>query len=184
MRLTQSQIERINRLWLTMSLDSKEWDESKHPRAANGQFGKGAGVSPAKEDSNAEIPSLKGNELGSYKDMKELRQKARLYALNFTGKSFSNRETGNEISVAMSGVKHTIAGASEDLVKTIPAIPDLIRTAKLLETKPDKHGDVNSLGVEIYQARLSVGGKEREIIMTVKHWKDGRRYYDHGYMKR
>ncbi|MDW0617878.1 hypothetical protein P2G70_10145 [Mannheimia haemolytica] len=42
MRLSQSQIERINRLWLMMSLDSKEWDESKHPRAANGQFGKGS----------------------------------------------------------------------------------------------------------------------------------------------
>lgn len=184
MQLTQSHIERINRLWLAMSFDSKDWDESKHPRAANGQFGKGSGNSPEKESSNTEIPSLKGNELGSYKDMKKLRQKARLYALNFTGKSFANSETGNEISVAMSGVKHTIAGASEDLVKTIPAIPDLIRTATLLETKPDKHGDVNSLGVEIYQAKLSVGGREREIIMTVKHWKDGRRYYDHGYMKR
>ncbi|QIM62228.1 hypothetical protein A1D29_02320 [Pasteurellaceae bacterium Orientalotternb1] len=126
---------------------------------------------------------MKGNELGRYKDIKELRLKAKLYALNFTGQKFSNIETGNEIAVAMSGVKHTIAGAGEDLIKTIPAIPELIKTAKLFEKKTDKHGDVNSLGVEIYQAKLNIAGKEKEIVMTVKHWKDGRRYYDHGYMK-
>lgn len=42
MQLTQLHIERINRLWLAMSFDSKEWDESKHPRAENGQFGSGS----------------------------------------------------------------------------------------------------------------------------------------------
>lgn len=47
MQLTQSHIERINRLWLAMSFDSKEWDESKHPRAA-GQFGKGGSQSAMK----------------------------------------------------------------------------------------------------------------------------------------
>ncbi|AHG75434.1 hypothetical protein X808_9110 [Mannheimia varigena USDA-ARS-USMARC-1296] len=48
MQLTQSHIQRINRLWRVISLDSKDWNESKHPRAANGQFGKGGSQSAMK----------------------------------------------------------------------------------------------------------------------------------------
>lgn len=183
MRLTQSQIERINRLWLATSSDSKEWDESKHPRAANGQFGKGTGSTTQKTSET--IPTIKGNELGTYKDIKELRANARLYAMeHFAGKKFTNSETGNEISVSMGGVKHTIVGANEELIKTIPAIPELINSASLLETRADKRNDPNVKAIEIYQAKISVMGSEKEVIITVKHHLDGRRYYDHGYMKR
>lgn len=184
MQLTQSHIERINRLWLAMSFDSKEWDESKHPRAANGQFGKGSN-SATKQNASLNIPTIKGNELGAYKDIKELRANARLYAMeHFAGKKFTNTETGNEISVSMGGVKHTIVGANEELIKTIPAIPELINSASLLETRADKRNDPNVKAIEIYQGKISVMGSEKEVIITVKHHLDGRRYYDHGYMKR
>lgn len=41
----------------------------------------------------------------------------------------------------------------------------------------------NIVGVEKYQAKLKVRDEECDIIITVKHHLDGRRYYDHGYMK-
>ncbi|MEG9500185.1 hypothetical protein [Mannheimia indoligenes] len=84
----------------------------------------------------------------------------------------------------MSGVKHTIVGANEELIKTIPAIPELINSASLLKTEPEKKNDPNVKEVEIYQAKINVMGKEKDVIITVKHHLDGRRYYDHGYMKR
>ncbi len=181
MRVTAKQRKRINRLFhrVTFISVNDEWKEENHKRDENGRF------SSSGESSTPKIPTLNGNELGRYKDIKELRSKARLYALeHLAGKKFKNKSTGNEISVAMGGVKHTIVGASEELIKTIPAIPEILETAQLLKTEPDKNDDPNSLGVEIYQAKLMIENQNREVIITVKHWKDGRRYYDHGYMKK
>lgn len=48
MQLTQIQIQRINHLYYVVIAQDKEWDESKHPRAANGQFGKGGGAKSEK----------------------------------------------------------------------------------------------------------------------------------------
>ena len=159
-----------------------EWNESKHPRAENGQFGEGNGKSEKQDgQSQAEIPEIEGNELGLWSSMKELREKARAFATRFIGKKFVNSATGHEIEITMKGVKHTIANANDGLIKTIPAIPDIIRTAELTETKDDKHGDANVVGVELYRAMLKVEGKDREVMMTVKHYRDGRRYYDHGF---
>ena len=161
-----------------------EWDESKHPRAENGQFGAGNGQ-PEKQDGQpqAEIPEIKGNELGLWSSMKELRNKAKDYAKRFVGKKFVNRSTGNEIEVPMSGVKHTLAGAADSLIKTIPAIPKIIQSSRLVATKEDKHNDPNIIAVEIYQAKVRVESLDKEVVMTVKHCRDGRRYYDHGYLK-
>lgn len=161
-----------------------EWDESKHPRAENGRFGGGSGQ-PERQDGQpqAEIPEIKGSELGLWSSMKELRNKAKDYAKRFVGKKFVNRSTGNEIEVPMSGVKHTLAGAADSLIKTIPAIPKIIQSSRLVATKEDKHNDQNIIAVEIYQAKVRVESLDKEVVMTVKHCRDGRRYYDHGYLK-
>ena len=161
-----------------------EWDESKHPRAENGQFGVGNGLPEKQEDqAQAEMPEIKGNELGLWSSMKELRNKAKDYAKRFVGKKFVNRSTGNEIEVPMSGVKHTLAGAADSLIKTIPTIPKIIQSSRLVATKEDKHNDPNIIAVEIYQAKVRVESLDKEVVMTVKHCRDGRRYYDHGYLK-
>lgn len=161
-----------------------EWDESKHPRAENGRFVGGSGQ-PERQDGQlqVEIPEIKGSELGLWSSMKELRNKAKDYAKRFVGKKFVNRSTGNEIEVPMSGVKHTLAGAADSLIKTIPAIPKIIQSSRLVATKEDKHNDQNIIAVEIYQAKVRVESLDKEVVMTVKHCRDGRRYYDHGYLK-
>ena len=96
MRITAKQRERINRLFHRVMFISAndEWKEDEHKRDENGRF------SSSGESSTPKIPTLKGNELGRYKDIKELRSKARLYALeHLAGKKFKNESTGNEISV-------------------------------------------------------------------------------------
>lgn len=160
-------------LHIYIHVHDSSWEESKHPRAANGQFGTGG---PASTSST----KLRGDELGQYSTMKELREKALAYADRFIGKNFKNAATGNEIQVTRRGVKHTISGSSDTLLRTIPAIPDLLQKAKLIERVPDKRGDPNILAIEKYSAPLEMEGKKRSAILTVKHHQDGRRYYDHG----
>lgn len=159
-----------------------EWDESKHPRAENGQFGSGNGQ-PEKQDgqSQAEIPEIEGNELGLWSSMKELREKARAFARRFVGKTFKNRETGHEIMVSMSGVKHTIAHGNDGLVKTIPIIPDMLQAAHFLHAEKPKIADSNVLEVEKYSVDVAIEGEVKRMLITVKHQTDGRRYYDHGF---
>jgi len=160
--------------------DAAGWNESAHRRAANGQFGEGSGTGGSVSSAAGGAVKLKGDELGDYSGMKELRQKALAHADRFIGKSFKNSSTGHDIMVSRRGVKHTIAGASDALVRTIPAIPDLLQRAKLVDRAPDKRGDPNVLGVERYAAPLEMDGMKRTAILTVKHHQDGRRYYDHG----
>ena len=177
----------LHRAYKLLAMDT-EWDESKHPRAENGRFGAGNGQErqPAIEKNRTEsaIPEIRGNELGTWGSLKELRQKAKECAGRFAGKKFVNQDTGCEIIAAMSGIKHTIANAGEDLIKTVPYIPEIIRTAKLLHTAADKNGDPNILNIEIYRSTIRVEGRQRDVAMTVKHYRDGRRYYDHGFMSR
>ncbi|MFM0488008.1 LPD3 domain-containing protein [Paraburkholderia graminis] len=164
-------------LHIYLHVRDSSWEEQKHPRKQNGQFGTGG------SGSSAGAVSLKGDELGDYTSMKELRQKALEHADRFIGKSFSNKATGNEIEVTRKGVKHTLAGASDTLVRTVPAIPSLLESAHLLATSPDKRGDVNVLAVETYIARIEIDGEQHSAILTVKKYSDGRRYYDHGIVK-
>lgn len=42
----------------------------------------------------------------------------------------------------------------------------------------------NILNIEIYRSTIRVEGRQRDVAMTVKHYRDGRRYYDHGFMSR
>ena len=159
-----------------------EWDESKHPRAENGQFGVGSGLPEKQEDqAQAEMPEIKGNELGLWSSMKELREKARAFARRFVGKTFKNRETGHEIMVSMSGVKHAIAHGNDGLVKTIPIIPDMLQAAHFLHAEKPKIADSNVLEVEKYSVDVAIEGEVKRMLITVKHQTDGRRYYDHGF---
>jgi Large polyvalent protein-associated domain 3 len=124
--------------------------------------------------------TLAGNELGDWQSMKELRAKALTYAGRFTGQTFTNQSTGNHIHIGKSGVKHTLAGAQDALVKSIPAIPALIERSLLTKSEPDKDSDQNVFAVESYGCELALEGEIYQVLLTVKLSRDGRRYYDHG----
>lgn len=134
---------------------------------------------------NSHLPviNIKGDELGNWENMSVLREKAKLFAKNFTNKSFKNKQTGNDIIVSAQGVRHTISGANDVLVRTVPAIPHIIEKAYLLQTEADKNQDKNIKFIEKYGVFVSLNGDENYIVMTVKVHQDGRRYYDHGIVK-
>jgi Large polyvalent protein-associated domain 3 len=127
--------------------------------------------------------ALTGDELGKHANTKALRIAAMAYAqMHFVGKCFVNASSGHEIRVSATGIKHTISGAAADLIKTIPGLAKVLQEAQLYATEPDKHGDRNVLAIEKYQIELSLSGVNLNVLITVKHHLDGRRYYDHGFV--
>ncbi|CAN0620490.1 LPD3 domain-containing protein [Burkholderia multivorans] len=155
------------------------WDESKHQRAANGQFGAGA----AGGGNVAEPTTLKGDELGDFTSMKELRHKAIAYGKQFAGKKFTNNATGNQIEVTNGGIRHTVATGHDEVLRSIPALPDLLKKARLIDSQPDKRGDPNVKAVETYSAPLKLDGKSYRALITVKVFYDGHRYYNQGLVR-
>ncbi|MDF3115869.1 hypothetical protein SB394_02795 [Burkholderia sp. BCCIQ04A] len=155
------------------------WEESKHPRSANGQFGSGGGAGAAA----AAPTTLKGDELGDFTSMKELRQKAIAYGKQFAGKKFKNVATGNQIEVTNGGIRHTVATGHDEVLRSIPALPDLLTRARLIDSQPDKRGDPNVKAVETYLAPLKLDGKSYRAVITVKVFYDGHRYYNQGLVR-
>lgn len=164
------------KIYIHIHVRDAKWEEEKHPRAPDGRFGSGSGGG----SSTTGKVSLKGNELGEYADMRDLRQKALIYASRFVGKKFVNKSTGHEIQVTKTGIKHTISGSGDNLIRSIPAIPELLEKATLTSRVRDKGGDPNILAVETYMAPLGLDGKTYRAILTVKQYQDGRRFYDQG----
>jgi Large polyvalent protein-associated domain 3 len=128
------------------------------------------------------IVTLTGDELGDWLTMKELRKNALLYAERFIGDAVTNEQTGSDIFISKSGVKHTIAGGQDELVKTIPAIPMLLEVAELVKSESDRKNDENVLSIESYVAHLVIASRQHQVMLKVKQYKDQRRYYDHGFI--
>jgi hypothetical protein len=115
--------------------------------------------------------------------MKELRQKAIAYGKQFAGKKFRNEATGNHIEVTNGGIRHTVATGHDEVLRSIPALPHLLKSARLIDSQPDKRGDPNVKAVETYAAPLRLEGKRYRAVITVKVFHDGHRYYNQGLVR-
>ncbi|MBF0311460.1 MAG: hypothetical protein HQL56_18245, partial [Magnetococcales bacterium] len=116
--------------------------------------------------------------------MPEFRLKARSFAnRNFVGKTFVNRDSGDRIEVTVAGVKHALAKSSEDLVRSVVALPELLREARKTATETDKDNDVNTLAVHKYEVGLQIGERSFDVVIVAKERTDGHKYYDHSFKK-
>ena len=123
------------------------------------------------------------SELSTWVNMQDLRLQAKFCAKQFVGMSVINLPTGFEILIGKRGVDHTLAGAQDALIRTIPAIPKILKVCTLIGSEKDKNSDPNILAVEKYSAQVLISGTIQNVVLTVKQYKDGRRYYDHGFVK-
>ncbi|QUX96610.1 hypothetical protein C0J08_14915 [Marinomonas sp. CT5] len=122
--------------------------------------------------------------LGKWSTLKELRLKAKEYARNhIAGKTVKNNETGRDIVLSMSGIKHTIQGANEDLLLTIPKTEELIKNAKYVGRSQDKKGNKSVIAHHYFEYPLLVRGKRLQVRIDVREMSDGSFYYDHGFKK-
>jgi 8-oxo-dGTP pyrophosphatase MutT (NUDIX family) len=148
-----------------------DFDESKHPRAANGQFGEGGGEAHA---------SLTGKEVGEHSDTKELRKAAMKYAEeHIAGKSFKNSNSGHDIKVTRQGLKHSLNGANPPEIKLIAALPQMLEKASYSGSVPDRLARAHIKAAHKYTAKVSMGGEDFEVGIVTHEKRDGHEHYDH-----
>lgn len=143
-----------------------EWKEENHPRDGEGKF--------------AQKISLKGDELGSYNDIKELRNNAKMYYKEYyQGKVIQRKELGN-INFSRKGLNETLSnGAQETKIKLIPAIKDVIVNGKIGEEIPLKHPRKDDIVSFIPIVDIVVmEGKQYQVGVLLGKDRKGHLYYD------
>ncbi|MBF0488274.1 MAG: hypothetical protein HQK98_08960 [Nitrospirae bacterium] len=82
---------------------------------------------------------------------------------NIEGKSFTNKDTGWDVTITGKGIRKVLSGNKEDAlnhIEAVRAIPDLLENAVLTET----HIEIND---KLYRVKL-----------TIKETNDGKMFYD------
>lgn len=165
------------------ALDARDtaFEESKHPRDKSGRFGKGRGESSGERgvSSGTEI-SLTGNELGSYRDVKELRQKAvDYYKEHLQGKP-AHRDDIGEIRFTRKGMEKSRSfSGNPDKLLMFPAIRDIIETGKLGREEAIDHSRNDDIVAFIpISSTVNFKGKLREVELLLGKDRNGNLYYD------
>lgn len=165
------------------ALDARDtaFEESKYPRDKSGRFGKGRGESSGERgvSSGTEI-SLTGNELGSYRDVKELRQKAvDYYKEHLQGKP-AHRDDIGEIRFTRKGMEKSRSfSGNPDKLLMFPAIRDIIETGKLGREEAIDHSRNDDIVAFIpISSTVNFKGKPREVELLLGKDRNGNLYYD------
>jgi hypothetical protein len=125
---------------------------------------------------------IAGNEIAPGKDLREYRKNANQYGLDHLRDVYTNRDTGNEISVTKGSIKEvTSHDLSKEQLQSVAAIPQIIENGIYIETLENedrkKHFDVDSY--DYYVAGLKIGGTDYTVKAAIANSKSGERYYDH-----
>lgn len=174
----------LHRAYKLLAADA-EWDESKHPRAENGQFGSGGGkVGAGEKTAKPAAVSVSGSELGSFTETKELRKAAMQYARdNFVGKSYRNASSGHDIQVTWQGIKHATSGANPAELALIAKLDKVLGTADYVGAVQDRKGRQDILAAHKYQTVVDINGENLNVGIIVREMEDGHKHYDHFILK-
>jgi hypothetical protein len=129
---------------------------------------------------------ISGNEIASGEDLREFRKNANQYGLDHLRDVYTNRDTGNEISVTKGSIKEvTSHDLSKEQLQSVAAIPQIIENGIYIDTLEnedrEKHFDVDSY--DYYVAGLKIGGADYTVRAAIANSKSGERYYDHSLTK-
>ena len=122
---------------------------------------------------------VRGDEFGEGKPA-DIRKRAIQWAkenLLYTtenGRKFANKETGRQIAVTSSGIRHTAKmGRIRELFASMTKIPELIESARFVRTEADSKNRPGVQGMDVYEAPLSVGGRDFTATLFVSRMADG-----------
>lgn len=163
-----------------------EWDESKHPRAENGQFGSGGSGKAETSETAAKqaVVSISGSGLGSFSETKELRKAAMQYAReNFVGKSYRNASSGHDIQITWQGIKHATAKTNPAELALIPKLDAILRKAEYIGSYKDRKERPDILAAHKYQTVVNLDGQMLNVGVVVREMQDGHKHYDHFILK-
>jgi len=169
-------------------INNSDFEEAEHPRDDAGKFtDKDAGTSTT-PPSEKQI-EIKGDELGEYKDTKELRQKAvDYYKKNLAGTYVNHNKIG-KITFTLSGYKKPISfSADKRKLLLFPYLPEIIKNGVIDKEEKDNKGRADFSWV-ILKSKIKLGikeeeekkeGKKEEVVrVNIRKDDDGNLYYDH-----
>lgn len=151
-----------------------KWDESKHPRAENGQFGNSS------RSSVSEIV-LSGTELGGNNlEPSVLRNKAKeYYKRNLAGTKVKNPQLG-EIEFSSKGFKKPVSFSADiRKLQLFPALKDIIAKGKLIEEETERYGRTNVTSFYTLRSSVKLGDKKINVRVSIRKDNSGKLYYDH-----
>ena len=114
----------------------------------------------------------------SHRDRKEIRQ----WAKENLKRSYTNRDTGDTITISTRGIKEASHhGMNDNAHKmTFAYIPQMIENSIFLYEDPRQHQGAPYAMYRYYVAGMSINGEDYTVRLSVGVDENGRRYYDHG----
>ena len=114
----------------------------------------------------------------SHRNRKEIRQ----WAKENLKRSYTNRDTGDTITISTRGIKEASHhGMNDNAHKmTFAYIPQMIENSIFLYEDPRQHQGAPYAMYRYYVAGMSINGEDYTVRLSVGVDENGRRYYDHG----
>ena len=140
------------------------WKEELHPRDKQGKF----------------TISISGDELGSYKDIKELRKKAiEYYKEHLQGKDAHRSDIG-KIRFSGKGIGHTISfSAKKEKLLLLPYLRKIIETGKLGKEEVINHPRKDRIVAFVTITKeVMIQGELSNVEVLLGRDKEGHLYYD------
>ena len=161
-------------------------DENPNHSSKNGQFISGGGTGKKNETGSQKGASsapieITGNELGDYKDIKELRQKAvDYYKNNLQGKTVKHPELGEVLFSRKGRNKYEAFSGNPGKLKMVVALSDIVSKGKYLgpENLHKKRND-GAIRFHRLQKNVKVGQEDQKSVQVII-WEDknGNKFYD------
>ena len=160
--------------------DSPESVNKQAYNALRKEFGLPTDLKFSRVSAAANVVEVDTTALPETESLRELSVAALDYAArNFAGSTVQNAKTGHQITISKNGVKHTLRGAQQDLIKSVVATPELLKQAEYLGAQPHKSGNPSIVATHYYGVKANIGGVVHDIVAVVHEQTDGKRYYDH-----
>ena len=128
---------------------------------------------------------ITGEELGVGLRGPALRRAAVDYALtHFLGKTVTVRRDGASVEIPSKGIRKSLSSSrSEEELRSIVALPQLLEAGIRIQTDPDKENNPGIKAVHCYQSTISIAGRFHVYLMVVKETRQGNKFYD-GYTEK
>jgi hypothetical protein len=129
--------------------------------------------------SKAAAIEVKGNELGAYSDIKELRRKAEnWYREHLQGKSVHHEMLG-EIKFTRKGADETLHNSAIEKIFLIPHLEKLITTGNAGEWQKPKHERIDGIvSFALIDNTVNLNGTHKSIGVFIYQDTNGNAYYD------
>lgn len=129
-----------------------------------------------------ETPAIKieGNEFGEGISTDQLRNTALHYARNTFKQPVTNAETGMEIRIPVSGIKHVIS-LSGDIrkVQLLYALPDILKKSIYIGAEKPYKPNQNIRAIHRFQTVAEVGSDSVKVNSVIRETNEGRLFYDY-----